>query len=85
MSAYCVKVKTLDSMFYDKLGIIIRTERQKQKIPLRQLSKMTGISRTQLEYYELGYTRIKDDTWNVICKALGIDTQFNVSVTINGI
>ena len=85
MSNYCVKVKTLDSKFYDKLGVIMRNERQKQKIPLKQLSKMTGISRTQLEYYELGYTRIKDETWGVICRALGINSRFNVSITIDGI
>ena len=84
MSSYCVKVKTLDSMFYDKLGIIIRNERQKQKIPLMKLSKMTGILRVQLEYYELGYTRIKDETWKIICKALDMNPQLKVSITLNG-
>ena len=84
MSSYCVKVKTLDSIFYDKLGIIMRNERQKQKIPLMKLSKMIGISRIQLEYYELGYTRIKDETWNIICKALGMNPKLKVSITLNG-
>lgn len=77
-----LKVKTIDTVFYDRLGLIIRNARQKQRLSLLELSKRTGISRVQLEYYELGYSRIKEDNWNLICKCLGIKNKFKVDVRL---
>lgn len=75
-----LKIKTMDSLFYDKLGYLIRDARKEQNITLLELSKMTGISRVQLEYYELGYSRIKDDKWLIICKSLGINPKIKLSI-----
>lgn len=74
------KIKTLDTLFYDRLGLIMRKARQENKMSLMELSKKTGISRVQLEYYELGHTRIKDEKWQLICEALDIDPKINVSI-----
>ena len=84
MASNCVKVKTIDSAFYDELGLLMRNERKQQKITLSELSKLTGISRVQLEYYELGYSRIKDKNWERICKCLGINHELKVEVRIGG-
>ena len=75
-----LKLKTIDSAFYDELGLLMRKERKNQRLSLMELSKKTGISRVQLEYYELGYTRIKDDKWELICKVLGINPKITVSI-----
>lgn len=84
MASNCVKVKTIDSTFYDELGLLMRNERKQQKITLSELSKLTGISRVQLEYYELGYSRIKNENWELICKTLGINEKIKVEVTLEG-
>ncbi len=78
-----LKVKTIDSAFYDELGLLMRKERKNQRLSLMELSKKTGISRVQLEYYELGYTRIKDDKWKLICKVLGMKPEIKVSIKGN--
>ena len=76
-----LKVKTMDTLFYDELGLLIRNERKKQELTLNQLSKMTGISRVQLEYYELGYSRIKDENWKLLCKVLEINPKIKVNIS----
>ena len=76
-----LKIKTMDALFYDELGLLIRNARKKQKISLLKLSKMTGISRNQLEGYELGWSRIKEDKWNLLCKVLGINPKIKVNIS----
>lgn len=73
-------MKTIDTLFYDQLGLLLRSARKEQKISLTKLSKMTGISRNQLEGYELGWSRIKDEKWALLCKVLGLNPKIKVSI-----
>lgn len=72
----------VDSLFYKKLGHELNEQRQKLGYSFRYLSKLTGISSTQLDDYLNGKNRIKNDTYKIICKALQLNPQINVEVDL---
>lgn len=76
-----LKIRTIDEIFYDEIGKIIRNARRNKKISLRELSKMSGISRNQLEGYELGWSRVKEEKWILLCKVLEINPKIKVNIS----
>lgn len=74
--------ETVDKVFYKKLGEILSTERRKQGYSLRYLAELTGISRTTIDRYELGVTRIDLTRWNAICNALQLPMNIHLKMTL---
>lgn len=75
-------IKTIDENYYRALGSELRKIRESRSMTLKQLSKLTGISRTQLDHYELGLSKIKKTNWVRICEALQVSESLKVEVTI---
>ena len=76
------KLKTIDDVFYRKLGEMLHEERKKRGYSLRYLAELTGVSRTTIDGYELGLKRIDDARWKKICEALQIPEQIHVQVAL---
>lgn len=57
------------------IGQNIHRRRSKQKLPLKKLAKLTGVSELLLDHYELGKNEIGLDELLKIACALGIDVQ----------
>lgn len=75
-------IKTIDSVFYKEIGNELRNRRGEIHMTLKELSKEVGISSTTLDYYELGLLKITPENLKIICKALGINNNFNVYVEL---
>lgn len=73
---------TIDKVFYSKLGKLIHDERKKRGYSLRYVAELTGISRTTIDKYELGITRINEIRWKKICKALEISENIHVQIAL---
>ncbi len=54
------------------IGQNIHRHRSKQKLPLRKLAKLTGVSELLLDHYELGKNEIALDEILKIACALGV-------------
>ena len=75
-------IKTIDKLFYHNLGLKLRCIRQHRELTLRELSKKTGFSRTLIDHWELGISKIKDSQLEVLCKALDVTNNITVDVKI---
>lgn len=75
-------IKTVDRFYYRELGEQLRKWRIHRDMTLKELSNATGISRSQLDHYELGLNKINDKNLNKICTALNVSTSIDVKVTI---
>ena len=75
-------IVTVDSEFYQLLGLEIRKARQERRITLKELSSLTGFSRPLLDRWELGISKIKKQQYEVLCKALNINPKINIHVSI---
>ncbi len=74
------EIRTIDNIFYKAIGEVIRVKRIKLGMTLKDLSKLVGISRTTLDYYELGSVKMKPENLNLICEALQIDPNIEVEI-----
>jgi predicted transcriptional regulator len=72
----------IDEIFYFKLGNELDLKRKKLGYSYRYLASLTGISRNQLDKYMSGKQRIKKDTYEIICRALEIDSKINIELSI---
>lgn len=72
----------IDESFYKEIGKHIFYKRAEKGYSLRQLGKITGLSRTTLENYEMGKTRITKSNWESICNALGMNNEISTSITL---
>lgn len=77
-----MEIKTIDKVFYDALSDELnRIRKQKQK-SFRNLSKRTGRSRQTLDNYFLGRTKIKESTFEELCRILDIEPKIQVSIKL---
>lgn len=60
----------LDYSFNEITGEILREKREKNNYSLKQLADKTGITRQALFRYETNQSRIKYDTFKLLCLAL---------------
>ena len=74
--------ETVDKVFYKKLGEILSTERRKQGYSLRYLAELTVISRTTIDRYELGVTRIDMNRWIKLCTALQLPVKIDLKMAL---
>lgn len=73
-----MELKTIDRVFYKKLGEILHNERRKLGYSLREVAELTGISRTTIDAYEMGFKRIDDIRWKKLCKALQLPENIHL-------
>lgn len=74
--------KKIDNVYYKELGKQIHRIRQEKGYSLRYLAKLTGLSRTTIDDYEMGKKRITNENWKSICKALGITNRIAINLAI---
>lgn len=77
-----VKIHTIDKHFYQELGKEISNVRHKRGYSLRYLAELTGISKTMLDFYELGKCKIKPETYKKICKSLKIPEKIDIKIEL---
>lgn len=77
-----MKRNTIDSKFYRKLGDMLNEERRKRGYSLRYVAELTGISRTTIDKYELGLSRIDNVRWKKLCEALQIPEQIHIKIAL---
>lgn len=75
-------VKTIDRKFYRELGNELRRIRTHREMTLKELHEATGISRSQLDHYELGMNKISEKNFEIICNALDVSTNLKIDVKI---
>jgi len=61
------------------IGRNIHTQRSEQKLPLRKLAKLTGVSEQLLDHYELGKNEIRLDELLKIACALELEVEELIS------
>lgn len=77
-----MELKKIDRAFYCELGRCLHEIRKKRDYSLRYLAELTGLSRTTLDRYELGVTRITPKNFKKICEALNVSSNLKVEVKI---
>ena len=75
-------IKTIDHKFYRALGEQLRKIRTEKSLSLRELAKMTGFSRTLIDYWELGVLRIKPEQFERLCEELEISSNIKIDIKI---
>lgn len=76
-----IKSKT-DRILYKALGDQLRNRRAELGYSIRELSRMTGFSRTLIDNWELGLARIKDTQLDILCDFLQITPNIEAKVKI---
>lgn len=66
----------IDKCFYRKLGEILNAERRKRGYSLRYVASLTGISRTTIDKFELGISRIDNASWKKYVKLCKFQNKF---------
>lgn len=74
---------TIDRHFYKALGLRLNSLRLNKCKSYREMSKETGLSRTTIDRFFLGRSRIKDGNFELICKSLGITTDLAMKEIIS--
>ncbi len=68
-----------------RLGDLIRTERLRQKLTLKQVAKKTGVSESYLAAVEAGTRIIQDDQARRILRTIGLKNQNEAEFTLDDI
>ncbi len=76
------EIRTIDRVFYRKLGSCIRKARTDRKMTQKQLADAIGYPRTMITHWELGYNKIKPSQFSDICDVLKLDKRFTVDVEL---
>ncbi len=75
-------IKTIDKHFYKKLGMQLRKARQDKELSLKDMREKTGFSKTLIDLWELGQSKIKPDQYKILCDVLDIDANFEVEIKL---
>lgn len=76
------KIKTIDRFFYQKFGEQIRKRRQHLEMTQKELSKKIGVSRSLVDHWELGLTKVSDSKMELLCEALEMSNSMDITVKI---
>ncbi|MEI3530139.1 MAG: helix-turn-helix transcriptional regulator [Bacilli bacterium] len=76
------RIQSVDKRFAQALGNQLRIIREKRRLSLRDVQKKTGFSKTLLDYWELGLTRIKPEQLELLCKTYDISNNLDVKVRL---
>ena len=67
--------KYIDYSFNEIAGQVLKKHRELSGMSLEQLGKKTNQSKQNINRYENNSVRIKTDTFNKLCYAMGLDPQ----------
>ncbi len=76
------KIQTVDKRFAQALGNQLRLIREKRKLSIRDVQRRTGFSKTLIDYWELGLTRIKPEQLETLCQLYNISNNLDVKVRL---
>lgn len=77
-----LNIKTIDSLYYSKLGECIYFKRKEKKMTQTELAQKVGVTRQCIELYECGLRRMKPVVWEKICEALDIYSGIDILIKI---
>lgn len=60
--------------FNRHVGALIRDARVEAELTQGELADRLGVDRSAIAHWELGHTLPRLDTYNAVCRVLGIDT-----------
>lgn len=75
-------LKTIDELFYRELGENLRKLRHHRGLTLKELSQLTGFSRTLIDHWELGFNKIKKEQFEKLCEALQVTNNLKIDVKL---
>lgn len=75
-------LKTIDNLFYKELGKQLRAIRQHREMTLMEVSQATGYSRTLIDHWELGFSKLKPKQFERLCEALQVSSNLKIEVKI---
>lgn len=75
-------IKAIDNRYYREIGRQLKRIREERQMSLREVAKATGYSRTTIDCWELGMSRIKENQFEQLCKVYDITNNISVNVKI---
>lgn len=75
-------IKTVDEKFYRELGKQLRMIREERRMTLSEVSKKIGYSRSLIDQWELGYSKIKPKQLDLLCDVYDISNLMTVTVKL---
>jgi transcriptional regulator with XRE-family HTH domain len=76
------EIKTIDKKYYRELGKQIRQRRESLDLTIKQVAKKIGCSRSLVDHWELGFTKISPKAYSKLCEVLQISESQKIEVTI---
>lgn len=68
-------MRTIDRFFYQKIAEKLNKIRIRRNASYRELSQLTGMSRTALDDFFLGKVRADDNKFEIICNSLQVSPK----------
>lgn len=68
-------MRTIDRFFYQKIAEKLNKIRIRRNASYRELSQLTGMSRTALDDFFLGKVRANDKKFEIICDSLQVNPK----------
>ena len=64
-----------ESVYYEKLGTILRNARLDKRMTMKDLCKRTGLKEVAIHQYETGKRKISLEIFFKVCKVLDLDVD----------
>ena len=74
--------KTVEYVFYKQLGTVLSNVRHKHGLSIQDVAKRLKTSKTTVDNWELGKTRISCEKFQKLCEMYGISTNLIVNVSV---
>ena len=75
--------KTIEFPFYKELGKALGNIRNEKGIPLEKVAKELKVSKSTIDNWELGKTRISTIKYKKLCELYGINPNSEIIVSVN--
>ena len=74
--------KTVEYAFYKQLGTVLSDVRHHRGLSIQNVAKRLKTSKTTVDNWELGKTRISWDKFMKLCEIYGISTDLKINVDV---
>lgn len=74
--------KTVEYAFYKRLGAVLSNVRRNKGLSIQNVAKRLKTSKTTVDNWELGKTRISWDKFMKLCEIYGISTDLKINVDV---
>ena len=74
--------KTVEYAFYRRLGAVLSNVRHNKGLSIQNVAKRLKTSKTTVDNWELGKTRISWDKFVKLCEIYGISTDLKINVDV---